>query len=125
MNSKKCDVIASGHAPQEAWFEVLDPARAGAVTRDLMELEQAVGSAVSPNSLAELRAGYLANEGLIHDARLVLVAALMRDPDEPALHQLLGNLYTKAGLPDLAAESFDEAQFLMTNAARGVAPSAR
>jgi hypothetical protein len=31
--------------------------------------------------------------------------------DEPTLHLLLGDLYTRTGLTDLAAESFDEAQF--------------
>ena len=32
----------------------------------------------------------------------------------PGLHLLLGDLYTRTGLTDLAAESFDEAQFLMS-----------
>ena len=118
-------VQSSGHPPQGAWFEVLDPSRAGTVRQDLAELEQALGSAVSPNSMAALRATLLAKEGLIHDARLILVAALTRDPDEPTLHQLLGNVYTRASLPEQAAESYDEAQFLMTNVAKSPAPGAR
>ena len=118
-------VIASGHPPKEAWFEVLNHTRAGAIKQDLTELEQALGPAVSPNSLAGLRAGFLAKEGLFHDARLVLVAALSRDPDEPTLHHLLGTVYTNTGLPDQAAESYDEARFLLTNSTKGSAPGTR
>ena len=77
-------VTATGQPTQEAWFEVVDAARA-----------------------------LLAREGLLHDARRVVVAALDADRDEPTLHLLLGDLYTRTGLGDLAAESFDEAQFLL------------
>ena len=107
-------VEALGHQPYEAWFEVVDPARATAVRDDLNQLETALGPGVSPNSLAAVKGGALAAEGLYHDARLVALAALARDPDEPTLHMLLGNLYQKTGLPQLAAESFDEAQFLLS-----------
>lgn len=106
-------VTGAGQAPQDAWFEVLDAARAGAVASDLTALEQALGAAVSPTSRAVMRAGLLAREGLLHDARRVVVAALDADRDEPTLHLLLGDLYTRTGLPTLAAESFDEAQFLL------------
>jgi Tfp pilus assembly protein PilF len=68
---------------------------------------------VPPTSKAVMRAGLLAREGLLHDARRVVVAALDTDRDEPTLHLLLGDLYTRTGLADLAAESFDEAQFLL------------
>ena len=59
----------------------------------------------------------LAEQGLFHDARLAVVAALVKDPDEPTLHTLLGHLYQKVGLAQQAAESFDEAQFLLTRGA--------
>jgi predicted Zn-dependent protease len=107
-------VEALGHPPFETWFEVVDPTRAAALGEDLRQLETALGSGVPPSSLAEVRSGALAAEGLLHDARLVALAALARDPDEPTLHILLGNLYLKTGLPQLAAESLDEAQFLLT-----------
>jgi hypothetical protein len=107
-------VLSPGHPPQEAWFELVDPNRAQAIRRDLAGLEQLLKPISSANSLAALRVGVLAREGLIHDARLGLIAALTKDPDEPTLHLLLGNLYLKAGLHDLAAESYDEAQFLLT-----------
>ena len=106
-------VTRGGLPPQEAWFEVVDAARARAVTGDLTALEQELGAAVPPTSKAVMRAGLLAREGLLHDARQVVVAALDADRDEPTLHLLLGDLYTRTGLADLAAESFDEAQFLL------------
>lgn len=107
-------VAAPGHPPQEAWFELADAERARAVAGDLAGLEQELGASVSPTSRAVLRAGLLAREGFLHDARRVVVAALVTDPDEPTLHLLLGDLYTRTGLTDLATESFDEAQFLMS-----------
>ena len=105
---------AGRHPTQEAWFEVREPARAQAIRQDVKELEQAFGRTVSPNTLVALRAGFLARNGLVHDARLILVTALAKDPDEPTLHLLLGKLYETAGLRDQAAEAFDEARFLMT-----------
>jgi len=116
-------VVGGNHPPQEAWFEVLDPARAQAIRRDLAELEQALGPAASPNTLVALRAGFLAGRGLMHDARIAVIAGLTKDPDEPTLHLLLANFYSKTGLPDQAAESYDEAQFLTTGGAREPAPA--
>lgn len=107
-------VTAAGRPPQDAWFEVVDAERARDVAADLAGLEQALGSSVSPTSRAVLRAGLLAREGFMHDARRVVVAALAADRDEPTLHLLLGDLYTRTGLTDLAAESFEEAQYLTT-----------
>ena len=107
-------VTTVGHPPQEAWFELVDAERAREVAGDLAGLEQALGPSVSPTSRAVLRAGLLAREGFLHDARRVVVAALATDRDEPTLHLLLGDLYTRTGLTDLAAESFDEAQYLTT-----------
>ena len=107
-------VTAGGYPPQEAWFELVDAERAREVAGDLAGLEQALGPSVSPTSRAVLRAGLLAREGFMHDARRVVVTALAADRDEPTLHLLLGDLYTRTGLIDLAAESFDEAQYLTT-----------
>jgi hypothetical protein len=108
------EVLAGGHPPQEAWFELLDPTRTQAIRRDLEALEQALSPLVSPNTLVALRVGFLASEGLLHDARLLLLAALTRDPEEPTLYHLLGNLYATTGLPELAVEAYAEAQFLAT-----------
>jgi len=105
-------VTAAGHPTQDAWFEVVDAERARAVASDLAGLEQELGPSVSPTSRAVLQAGLLAREGFLHDARRVVVTALAADRDEPTLHLLLGDLYTRTGLTELAAESFDEAQYL-------------
>ena len=42
------------------------------------------------------------------------MAAIAQDPDEPTLRQLLGYVYDRVGLIDLAAQEFDEAEFLAT-----------
>lgn len=106
-------VLSGAHPPEDAWFEVLDPVRTQAIRRDLTELEQVAGPTVFPNTLVTLQAGLLASRGLIHDARLALLAALAKDPDEPTLYLLLGDLYARTGLPAQAAESFEEARFLI------------
>jgi hypothetical protein len=107
-------VIGTGHRPQEAWFEVVDDTRARAVAEDLATLDRELGDSVSATSRAVLRAGLLARGGLFHDARRVVIAALASDRDEPTLHLLLGDLYVHTGLTDLAVESFDEAQLLLS-----------
>ena len=103
--------------PQEVWFEVVDPTEARSIRRDLQDLEDALAAAPPPSTLAALRAGALAGHGLLHDARLGLAEALVRHPDEPTLHFLLGDLYARQGLPEEAAESFEEARVLMNAAA--------
>lgn len=112
------EVQAGSHASQQAWFEVVDAARARGIADDLTALERALGPGVSPSSVAVVKAGVLAREGLVHDARRLVLAALAKDPDEPALHQLLGNLYVQTGLNELGAESHDEAEFLLSRGAK-------
>ena len=111
-------VQSTGHPAQEVWFELIDAGRAQSLRQDLMELDQTLGSTTSPNSIAAMKVAFLARDGLLHDARLAVVAALAKDPDEPSLHLLLGNLYAKLGLPELAADSYDEAGFLAAPAER-------
>lgn len=111
------EVVPTSGRAQEASFEVLDAARAQAVRQSLHDLEEGLGPGVSPNTSTVVRVGMLAEQGLFHDARLAVVAALAKDPDEPTLHTLLGHLYQKVGLAQQAAESFDEAQFLLTRGA--------
>jgi hypothetical protein len=102
---------------QETTFEMVESARAEKIRRTLQELDDALGPQVPANTAVAIRTGTLAVEGLLHDARLAVLAALARDPDEPSLHTLLGQIYQKAGLADQAAEAFDEAQFLLTRGA--------
>lgn len=107
-------VVGAAQAPQEAWFEVLDAVGAEAIRADLAALEQELGATAPPNSRAVMRAGVLAQAGLLHDARLAVAAALARDPDEAALHLLLAGLQGRMGLSEQAAEARDEAEFLLT-----------
>jgi hypothetical protein len=104
--------------PQDAWFELVDPDRAQTIRHELHDLEEAFAPGLSPATLATLRAGFLAGKGLLHDARLSLVEELARQPDEPTLHFLLGDLYARQGLGEQAKESFAETRFLMNGAAK-------
>jgi hypothetical protein len=109
-------LMASWQPPQEVWFELADPDRARLIHRDLRDLEEALVPALSPATLATLRAGFLARSGLLHDARLGVAEELARRPDEPTLHFLLGDLYARQGLSKEAMESFAEVRFLMSGA---------
>lgn len=110
-------LLPAWHPPQEVWFEVVEPDIARRIRHDLRDLEEALGPAASPATLVTLRAGFLAHNGLFHDARLGVVEELARQPDEPSLHCLLGDLYARQGLPEEAMESFAEARYLTSGAA--------
>jgi predicted Zn-dependent protease len=64
----------------------------------------------SPSTIVVLRAGLLIQERLYADARRELVAGLAADPDEPTLHLLLGDVYERIGLVEIAAREFAEAR---------------
>ena len=107
------EVQALGHPVQTTTFDVVDAPRASAIAAELRELDLALAGA-TPNSITVAKAGSLASAGLLHDARLLVLAALARDPDEPTLHAVLAHLYMRTGLDRQAAESFEEAQFLLS-----------
>src|SRR5262249_42725646 len=109
-------VEAASGAPQEAWFEVADPTRADAIPRVLREVTGPLGAAPPPTPAAGRRAGPPPRAGSRHDARQIVLAALTRDPDEPSLHTLLGQLYQQSGLDVEAARAFGEARFLTRGA---------
>lgn len=98
----------------EAWFEVLPADRTGAVRRDLAELDAALPGDTPLTSRAIVRAGYLSEEGLFHDARLTLLTALARDRRSAAIYVLLGGIYGRTGLPDLAAQAYWTSERLLT-----------
>jgi hypothetical protein len=106
-------LLPAWHPPQEVWFEVVDPALARAIQQDLRDLGAALPAEASAATAAVLKTGLLAHHGLLHDARLGVAAALGRHPDEPTLHFLLGEVYTRQGLTQEAAEAFAEARFLL------------
>ena len=99
-------------ASETAWFEVADPGRTTATREALAQLERDAAGMLSPSTLAVVKTGYLADSGLMHEARRVLVDALARDRDEPTLYLLLGQVYAKIGLEQEAAQALDEARFL-------------
>jgi len=101
------------HPPQEIWFELLDPDRARMIQHDLRQMDATVSGEPTAATAVILRAGFLAQRGLLHDARLHVADALARRPEEPTLHFLLGELSARQGLPQEAMEAFAEARFLL------------
>jgi len=99
---------------QRAEFEILPSPDAGRVQQALALLAPAALPGQPGSTLALLRAGFLAQEGLYQDARKELLAAIAAEATEPSLHQLLGHVYDGMGMKDLAADSFDEARYLST-----------
>ena len=107
-------LLPAGQPPQEVWFEVVDSARARTIQHDLREMDAALPGGPSDTTAAILQAGFLAQHGLLHDARLRVADALARRPDEPTLYFLLGELSARQGLPNEAMEAFAEARFLLS-----------
>lgn len=102
----------------EVRFEVVDRQRADDLRRDLQEVDQALGPDVPASSRAVMQAGVLASRGFLHDARRVVVAALIADADQPSLHALLGDLYARTGLPREADEAYEQARALASPSSR-------
>lgn len=100
-------IRSNGQDLEETWFEVIPAERARIIQTDLRDLDQSLSAGVPLTSVAIIKAGLLLNEGLVHDARLLLVDALDRDPDASGVHLLLGDLYSRSGRPDLAAQFLD------------------
>ncbi len=105
---------APGHPAQRVDFFVVSEADAARVRSALADLTPAALGGEDGSPLALMRAGLFLQEGLHAEARRELLAAVARDPDEPTLRQLLGYVYDRMALPDLAAQEFDEAEFLAT-----------
>jgi hypothetical protein len=106
------EVEGPGQPVQRAEFELLAPAEA-ARAREAMDLiTPAALPGSSKSSVALLRAGWLFQEQLYADARRELVTALAADPDEPTLHLLLGEVYERVGLGEMATREFIEARDL-------------
>jgi hypothetical protein len=103
-----------GLAMQQADFEVVPDSDAARVRAALGDLTPAAVGGEGGSPLALMRAALLFREGLYAEARRELVAAIAKDPDEPTLRQLLGYVYDRAGLVELAAQEFDEAEYLAT-----------
>jgi hypothetical protein len=109
-------------AALETWFEIVGSERAAEAHRDMADLARLVSPTVPVSTVVLLKAGYLARQGFLHDARALLIAALDRAPREAALHLLLGHVYTETGLPELATESYRAASVLLANSGRMPVP---
>jgi hypothetical protein len=99
-----------GFLPEKASFKLVSMEEAKSIRDRLSSLQQ--NSATSRTTLAIIKANLLMSNELFYDARELLVDGLKSDPDEPTLHFLMGELYDKTGLKNLAAEEYGEAQFL-------------
>jgi hypothetical protein len=100
------------HGVQKASFDVTSAADAARITDALGVLTPAGAGGYPPATLALMRAGLLFQEALYADARRELVAAITVAPEEATLHLLLGHVYDRTGLRQLAAAEFDEAEAL-------------
>jgi len=99
---------------QHGRFTILSPAESASIRENLAALEPAALPGYPRNTVILMRAGFLFEQGLYAEARKELLAAIAADPDEPSLHLMLGHVYERTALADLAAEEFDEADFLST-----------
>ncbi len=102
------------HGVQRASFDVLGTPDVTRVRDELAVLTPSTG--YPPSTLVLMRAGLLFQDGLYADARRELLAGIAAAPDEPTLHLLLGHVYDRIGLKQLAANEFDEADALVPSA---------
>lgn len=100
---------APGQPSQRAQFEVLPAADADRVRQTLAGLSPEALAGYPATTLTVMRAALLIQERLYAEARRDLLAGIAADPEAPVLRQLLGEVYERTGLPDLAAEQFGEA----------------
>ncbi len=100
------------HGVQKAAFEVAPAADITRVTEGLGVLTPASVASYPPATLALMRAGLLFQETFYADARHELVQAIAASPEEATLHLLLGHVYDRTGLKQLASNEFDEAEAL-------------
>ena len=108
------ELEARDFAPQRGQFTILRPQEIAKVRESLDALAPSALSGYPKNTVTLMRAGFLFEQELYAEARNELQVAIAADPDEPSLHLMLGHVYERTGLKALAAEEFDEAQFLVT-----------
>lgn len=100
------------HGVQRASFDIASAADAARIADALGVLTPASAGNYPPATLALMRAGLLFQETLYADARRELVSAIAAAPEEATLHLLLGHVYDRTGLKQLASNEFDEAEAL-------------
>ena len=106
------ELEVAGQPAQRTEFEILAPAAAARARESVDLLTPASLPGYSRSSVALMRAGFFFQEQLFADARRELMAAVAADPDEPTLHMLLGQVYDRIGLAELATRELVEARDL-------------
>jgi hypothetical protein len=99
-----------GFPPEKAPFKLLTPEEAQTVKEKMASLNAPEG--LSKTTVSILKSTLLVSQELFHEAREILMEAVNADPDEPTLHFLLGEVYEKTGLKNLAMDEYSEAEFL-------------
>jgi len=103
---------APGQLAQQAHFELVTEPEASRLRAALADLGPGALAGYPPNTTVLMRAAFLLREGLYEDVRRELIGGISRDPAESTLHVLLGQVYERIGLPDLAAGAFEQASAL-------------
>ena len=96
---------------QQVEFQILPAGEAKRVRESLDILVPAALPGYSVERGADARGLRPARRALCR-CRRELLAALAKDPDEPTLHMLLGQVYDRIGLGELAQREFIEARDL-------------
>lgn len=99
-----------GVTAEKAAFSLLGAEESRAIKARLAEIDAADG--IPKTTLAILKGSLLISKELYYDARETLLEAAKSDPQEPTLYFLLGEVYEKTGLKNLAQESYSEAELL-------------
>jgi hypothetical protein len=101
-----------GFPVQRGQFTILSPTEVATVRGTLTALDPARLPGYPKNTVILMRTVFLMDKELYAEARYELQQAISGDPDEPSLHLMLGHVYERTSLKELAADEFDEAQFL-------------
>jgi hypothetical protein len=107
---------------QQGRFVILPAAEVAQLRDTLTALDPIVLRGYPKNTVILMRAVYLFEHELYSEAGKELQAAIAVDPDEPGLHLMLGQVHERVGLMELAAEEFDEAQFLVSSSGKREKP---
>jgi hypothetical protein len=105
-------LIAPGQPAQQAQFEVVSAEEAERIKVALAGVRPQVLPELPANTVLVMRAGLLMRERLYSEARRELLAGVAADPSASTLRQMLGHVYEKTGLDDLAIVEFEEATML-------------
>jgi hypothetical protein len=107
-------LTAPGQPAQQTQFEIVSAPEAHRITGAIAQLRSDTLAGYPPSTIVVARAGLLLQERLYADARREILAGLAADPAAATLRQLLGLVYERSGLGDLAVQEYEEATMLST-----------